>query len=82
MKTTVVILVAAGAAAFLGACATPTTLDRGNGAIAHNTAAMAVPPGPDADNTYIPFDRERRARAIEAYREGTVPEPQLLRAGE
>ena len=72
MKTLVVITVV-----LLGGCAS-TTLDRGNGSIAHNTEAMAVPPGPQDENTYIPFDRERRARAIKAYREGTVPEPRQL----
>ena len=52
-------------------------------AIAHNTRAMAVAPTPaEADNTFIPFDRERRARAITAYREGTVPEPVLMRTSE
>ena len=73
MKTLVVITVV-----LLGGCAS-TTLDRGNGSIAHNTDAMAVPPGPQDENTYIPFDRERRARAIAAYREGEVPEPKPLR---
>ena len=75
MKTFVV------ASLLLGGCAS-TALDRGNGSIAHNRDAMAVPPGAQDDNTYIPFDRERRARAIAAYREGTVPEPKLLRTGD
>ena len=52
-------------------------------AVAHNTRAMAIAPTPaEAESTFIPFDRERRALAITAYREGTVPEPVLMRTDE
>ena len=44
-----------------------------------NIDAMAIAPtDAEASNTFIPFDRERRARAIEAYRKGKTPEPEVM----
>jgi len=68
----------------LSACATTKpalhsgTSDFGN-AVRHNIAVQVVAPTPEQkNNTFIPADATKRAKARENYRNGETPEPQPI----